>query len=202
MSTAWTRPIAPEQEPRPNRSGLTISIADGESPGTSTAVQAYEAAQKLHSQWGGGIYQLTADLPEPEPDEELSRLELAALAEVRDMVDRRAPAYLELAAPQALADPATPQAPPPAIKFDPWGHTMRGQHNRMHTLGYLRQHRQVTDAAAAVGRKAELAARGISTTDLAEQVFVFSGGSTTRKHAPRPCWSWQAWTRTSWPRWA
>jgi len=47
------------------------------------------------------------------------------------------------------------------------------------------------------------AARSISTTDLAEQVFVLSGGgSTTRKHAPRPCWSWQAWTRTSWPRWA
>jgi hypothetical protein len=50
-------------------------------------------------------------------------------------------------------DPATPE-PAPVIKFDPWGHTLRNPAHRQHTLGHLRGQHGMTDAAAAVGRKA------------------------------------------------
>lgn len=119
-------------------------------------VLAYEAEQARHSQWGGGIYRLTADLPEPEPDQ----LFLAALAEVRDMVEGKAARYLELAA-------ATVPAPAPApaktgisrrCREPGCTHTtMRCPDNRRHTLGYFREHPQVHDAASAAARRDMLA---------------------------------------------
>jgi hypothetical protein len=112
----------------------------------------YQAAQEYQRElaegYRGGIYnpsfrpyyELTADEDEP------SQLELAALAEVRDMVERRALEWLE---PEPVV---TLTAPPPVIKFDPWAHTMRNPAHRAHTLGHMRQHPRVHDAASALAR--------------------------------------------------
>lgn len=113
-------------------------------------VLAYQAEQAARSRWGGGIYRLSR-----EPDEELSELDYAALSEVRLAVEHcmeghAAQFELKLAAGQ----PAPVPEPAPVIRFDPWGHTLRHPRNRTHTLGHLRQHPQVHDAASALGRKA------------------------------------------------
>ena len=86
---------------------------------------------------------------------------------MRDCVDQRAAGFLEsiehlgekaieqlelAAAPvSGITDP--PQAPPEPVRFDPWGHTMRAQHNRAHTLGSHLEHKGVNDAASAVARR-------------------------------------------------
>jgi len=128
------------------------------------AAQEYERELEARKWQTGDIYrnvgyQLSAPVWQ-DPDE-LTALDYAALEQVRLAVEhnleRRAPEYLELT---GISDPATPQAPPPVIKFDPWGHTLAAQHNRTHLLGYHRQHRQVTDAASVLARKAVRARSG------------------------------------------
>ena len=102
-------------------------------------IQAYQAQQAAKSRWGGGIYQLSADVDDPEF--------ILALGHVRDLVDQKAAGYLEswervgekalaLAAgthdPAPQAEPA--QAPPEPVKFPTgWEHVL-GQ-NRAHTFG-------------------------------------------------------------------
>lgn len=86
-----------------------------------------------------------------EPDDELSELDYAALAEVRLAVENNLTARIE-----QLRLTAGPPAPVPAapVRFDPWAHTLRHPGNRTHTLGHLRQHPSVHDAATALARKA------------------------------------------------
>ena len=109
----------------------------------------YREALAVQESYRGGIYapghrgywELSR-----EPDEdELSQLELAALEQVRDMVEGKTARYLELTAPPGMSDPATPQAPPPVIKFDPWGHVLG--RNRVHTLGHKITHHGPCTAA-------------------------------------------------------
>jgi hypothetical protein len=113
-------------------------------------VLAYQAAQAARSRWGGGIYQLSR---EPVEDE-LSQLELAALAEVRLAVENNLTARIEAGQLRLAAEQPAAPVPAPVRLFDPWAHTMRHPANRVHTLGHHRQHPHVTDAASALGRKA------------------------------------------------
>jgi hypothetical protein len=112
-------------------------------------VLAYQAAQAARSRYGGGIYQLSR---EPVEDE-LSELDYAALTEVRLAVEHNLAARIDAAELRLAAEPPAAPVPAPA-RFDPWGHTLRHPGNRTHTLGHLRQHPSVHDAASALGRKA------------------------------------------------
>jgi hypothetical protein len=117
---------------------------------------AYQQEQAAHTKYGGGIYALSQNVDDPQF--------VLALAHVRDMADAKAPHYealfervgelqLTTAALPGVHAPATPQARPEPVKFDPWGHTLAAAHNRTHLLGHHRQHPHVHDAASALARK-------------------------------------------------
>jgi hypothetical protein len=124
----------------------------------------YRQALAAQEQYRGGIYApgfkpyyLTAG------DDELTTLELAALADVRDMVDRRAREWLEpeLRLSADVPGPAAPQAPKRLCTGGGCDHkTLRCPDNRTHLLGHHRQHPSVHDAASALARKAVLARSG------------------------------------------
>lgn len=75
-----------------------------------------------------------------------SPLELAALAQVRDMVERRAADWLATSGPEPPLQLAAPPvhgqpAPPPVVSSGYWGHTLRNPAHRTHTLGHKVTHR-------------------------------------------------------------
>jgi hypothetical protein len=121
---------------------------------------------RARARYGGGIYQLT------------DPLELAALAEVRELVEGKAVPLAEsivdmrelvalAVSQQPLTWPAAYDQPGPAPFARLCGDsgcdhtTMRCADARTWTLGHHRQFRGVTDAGAALGRKAVLARSGL-----------------------------------------
>lgn len=123
--------------------------------------EAYREQLAARSTYGGGIYRL-ADEADPEFVLALAAVERAVEANLNAVGEAH---LLRLAAARPEPEPEPRQ--PPAVQLHgrlcasrECDHmTMRCPDNRTHTLGGMRAHRGVTDAAAALGHRAVLAGR-------------------------------------------